>query len=142
MILSEGWYLGLICFFSTIADLRPSRILFAMAVPSILVAAMAPEVIFEMASEVAGFENESEDEGENSGLLELEKALIALSDLPKTVWLERRDAAGDVDVVGCIRCNVRGRKSDAGEMLRPELLTLKLEADKALVDRGSPGRAN
>lgn len=114
-----------------------------MAVPSILVAAMASEVISEMDSKVAGFENESEDGVENSGLqLELEKALTAPSDLPKTVWLERRGAAGDVDVVGGIRCNVRERKNDAGEMLRPELLTLKLEADNVLVDRGAPGRAN
>ena len=78
-----------------------------MAVPSILVAAMAPEVISEIVSEMAGFEDGGEDEVENSGLeLELEKTLVAPSDLPKAVWLERRGAADDVDVVGCIRCNL------------------------------------
>lgn len=45
MIFRHGWYLGFVFFFSTISAPRRSLIFLAMAVPSILVAAMAEEVV-------------------------------------------------------------------------------------------------
>ncbi len=45
MILRKGWYLGLALCLSTISAWRLSRILFAIAVPSILAAAMVGDEI-------------------------------------------------------------------------------------------------
>lgn len=72
---------------------------------------------------------------------ELEKLLLMPTSGSKkgAVWLGKRRPPNDVDAG---RCNFEeGLSDDVGESLRLKLDSMKLEADKLLVDRGAPGRA-